>query len=93
MLACTYSVLNETSLSVLQAFTAQRWKLCDKECSNGLALGDCHLEIAHGLAQRSEVFESQEVGVFENIAVWNVNAGPLQVTTLQFGYRQATASA
>ena len=50
-------------------------ELCVKECSNGPALGDRHLENADGLAisQGMEQMRSQEV--LENTAVLNVNAG------------------
>ena len=54
--------------------TAQRWKLTLEECSNSLALGDQHLEIAHGLAlnQGMEQMHSVEVVIFENTAVRDV---------------------
>ena len=49
------------------ALTAQRWKLGVEECSNCLALGDRHLEIAHGLAlsQGVEQMHSEEIVVFK----------------------------
>ena len=51
------------------ALTAQRWKLCVQECSNGPALGDRHLEIAHWFAQ-SQSMEQMPCSFFKMQLSW-----------------------